>query len=84
MPALSKLFEKCIYVRFTKLLSKFTILSDTQYGFRQVRVTQDAIINLIEFVYAAINDRKISSVLFIDYFKAFDTMNHRILLRKLD
>ena len=81
MPPISKLFEKCIYVRFTKFLSKLKILSDTQYAFREGSATQDLIIKLTEFVYAAINDKKFTNAFFIDYSKAFDTMNYKMLLR---
>ena len=75
------LFDKCIYVRFTKFLSKLTILSDTQYEFRKGCAAQEAIINLTEFVYATINNREFSSAFFIGHSKAFDPMNHRILDR---
>ena len=84
MPPISKLFEKCVYVRFSKFQSKLEILSDKQNGSRQGRATQDAIIKMTEFVYAAINDREFSSAFFIEYSKAFDTKNHKTLLRKLD
>ena len=67
-------------MRFTKFLSE---LSDTQYEFRQRCATQDAIIKFTERVYALISVRNFSSAFFIDYSKAFDTMNHGMLFRRL-
>ena len=84
LPPISKVFEKCIHVRLIKFLSKFSLLSINQFGFREGLSTQDAIIKLTEAIYSAINDRKFSCAIFVDFKKAFDTMNHDLLLRKLE
>ena len=70
-------------MRLNKLLSKLTIFSDTQLGFRQGCATQAAINKLAEFAYAVINERKFTKAFFFECSEVFDTVNHRMLPQKL-
>ena len=83
LPFLSKIFEKVIYSRLINHLSLNEILSPYQFGFRKNISTLDAIIHITEFIYNALNNKNSILNILIDYSKAFDTVNHRILLRKL-
>ena len=65
-------------------LDKFNILSPNQFGFRPRISTADALLKFIDFQYNVLNDKKYSCNIFIDFRKAFDTVDHSILLRKLD
>ena len=47
---LSKILYKLIKLKFTSYLNKYTIISDSQYGFRDNMSTSDALIDIIEFV----------------------------------
>ena len=84
LPVLSKIFEKIIHKRLVKHLSDNDLFSPTQFGFRGGMSTVDAIVHFTEYIYDALNNKQSTINVFIDYSKAFDTVNHAILLRKLD
>ena len=84
LPVLSKVFEKIIHKRLVKHLAENNILSPTQFGFRTGMSTIDAIVHFTEYIYEALNNKQSTINVFIDYSKAFDTVNHDILIRKLD
>ena len=71
----------------TKLLSFFTqnsVLHCTQYGFRKKHNTTQAVLDVITHIYDNIYSNNYSSVLTLDLKKTFDTVNHNILLHKLE
>ena len=82
-PFLSKVFEKVIYSRLIDHFDCNNIISAQQFGFRKNMSTFDALIQVTEFIYKALNDRKSCLNILIDYSRAFDTVNHEILLKKL-
>jgi len=59
------------------------ILFPTQYGFRHKRSTNHAIIDLITSCFDNIHSKTFSTLLFLDIKKAFDSVSHKILLKKL-
>ena len=59
------------------------LLSDNQYGFRSNRSTSLALLELVEKITKFIDDGKYTIGIFIDIKKAFDTIDHNILLQKL-
>ena len=80
---LSKIFEKCIHIRLVNFLSQNKILSSNQFGYQVGINTTDAILDLLDKVYDSLNNKKICVSLFVDLRKAYDTVNHDILLKKL-
>ena len=70
--------------RIVKFLDKQNILSESQYGFRKKRSTNLAILELVTKISKAIDDNEFTMGVFLDLSKAFDTVDHVILLQKLE
>jgi len=83
LPSFSKIFEKLVYNRVINFLTKHSILYSHQYGFRSNHSTSMAVLEMIDKITDAMDNNKFSIGLFIDLSKAFDTINHKILLDKL-
>jgi hypothetical protein len=79
----SKIFEKAIVTRLNSFLFKFNILYENQYGFRKNHSTVMALLSLVDKVADAMDKKKASAAVFLDLSKAFDTIDHDILLKKL-
>ena len=79
-----KILERCFVNRLVKFLDHFSLLSSFQFGFRKKLSTQNAIIDLMDQIHASLNEKMHHISVFIDLKKAFDTVNHEILLKKLD
>ena len=79
----SKYLEQIVYNRLLNFINKFHILSNNQYGFRKGYSTSLALISLCDRISAAIDRKEYSVGIFLDLSKAFDTVNHAILLKKL-
>lgn len=80
---LSKIFEKIVYSQLINYMVENNILSPFQFGFRENHSTTDAVTALLEIIYKKLNEKNTSALIFIDLSRAFDTICHTILLRKL-
>ena len=79
----SKVFERLMYDRLTAFLDKYNVLYQNQFGFRQGHSTHHALITLVDKITKSIDSGDIVIGVFLDLKNAFDTVNHKILLKKL-
>ena len=79
-----KIIEKIMYNRVNLFLENHNILFEQQYGFRKQMSTHQSLINITEKIKNSIEKGKYGCGVFIDLKKAFDTVNHVILFKKLD
>ena len=79
----SKVFEKALFNRLTAHFDNTKLLVGNQFGFRKGIATEDAIFKLINGTLNALNNKKMAGSIFCDLEKAFDSVNHDILLSKL-
>jgi len=79
-----KLFEKCIKQRIVNFLEKHRLLYFNQFGFRNKKSTEDAVFTFVKHIHEHFQKSKKSLAIFLDLKKAFDTVSHEILFRKLE
>ena len=79
----SKVVENFICHHVNTHLENFNLLNEHQWGFRKARSTEDLLLYLTETWQAALDQKKVVGILLIDFKKAFDTVSHPILLKKL-
>ena len=84
LPSFSKIFEKVVFNRLLLYLDSKNILSKNQYGFRKHHSTYMSLIDMYDRISGAVDKNEFSIGIFIDLSKAFDTLDHNILLRKLE
>ena len=80
---LSKVFEKVMYWGLLDFLEKFKTIYSNQYGFRKGRSTHMALMILMDKITKSLENGEFVVGVFLDFSKAFDTVNHDILLQKL-
>ena len=81
---ISKLLEKIIYTRVYSFLTKHDLLSRDQFGFRRGHSTTLAVINVIDKLYEKLDKSEFALGIYLDIQKAFDCVDHEILLKKLE
>lgn len=84
LPVLNKVFERAIYNRTINFLEKNKYLYKNQYGFRAKCGTQTAITEIINKIQRSLDKKNITTAVFMDLSKAFDCVQHNILIKKLD
>ena len=79
-----KIMEKIMHKRLYEFLEHHDILYENQFGFRKKSSTAHSLIEITEKIKESIDNGNFGCGIFIDLKKAFDTVNHKILLSKLE
>ena len=83
LPVPGKLLEKFISKKLTIYLEENKYFTENQFGFRKNKSTSSALTTVLDDVIDQLNEAKVNIVAYLDFQKAFDTINHGLLLNKL-
>ena len=81
---INKIFEKILHIRLTKFIEDSNLLYKYQFGFRKNHSTELALIEIVDQIRLSLDNNNMTCGIFIDLSKAFDTVNHDILIGKLE
>ena len=73
---IAQIFEKLVYKLLINYVEKYNILTDCQFGFRKGHSTEQAITEITENFRKSIDNNLYTCGIFLDFAKAFDTVNH--------
>ena len=83
LPTLSKVIEKVVAFQWVSYLNKYELLDPNQSAYRENHSTTTALLKIVDDILESLEDSEINIMIFLDFSKAFDTVNHRLLLEKL-
>jgi hypothetical protein len=84
LPVFSKIFEKIVNRQLMRYLTTNNLLTNSQYGFIKGKCTEDAVAHFINTISQTLDERKSAAGIFCDLSKAFDSIDHKILLGKME
>ena len=84
LPTIARVFERLLYNELYDYLTANKLLGDEQYGFRSLHSTAMALGKMCNQWLMNMDNRNLSAVVFVDIRKAFDAVDHTILLQKLN
>ena len=84
LPLFSKIYEKVMHNRLYSHLTKYNIICETQFGFRAGHSCEHALLTAQNTILSTLSKKEVAVLLLIDFSKAFDMVDHRILLYKLE
>ena len=83
IPTVGKLFERIIHTQSSTYLKNYDLLTDSQSGFRPGHSTGTALMEFLDHIYRGIDEGGAGGALFVDLSKAFDSIDHTIMIDKL-
>ena len=79
---ISKIIERAVHDQLYEFLTKCNILNPAQSGFRRNHLTNSTPLDVSDYILQNMNDGKATAAIFLELKKAFDTVNHQILISK--
>ena len=83
LPVLSKVCEKIVCTQLSAYLAHCHLLSSSQYAYRTGHSTEDALVDAVEWMTRRVDDGEVVAVSSVDLSRAFDSVDHDVLLTKL-
>lgn len=80
LPVMSKILEKILNIQIRRYITEFNILPDNQSGFRAQHSCTTALLNVTDDIIAASDTGKVTALILLDYSKAFDSIDHKIMI----
>ena len=84
LPAISKIAERLVHDQLAKFLEDSSLLSPTQFGFRSKYSTGLAVTYFTDIIRKEMDHGKLTGAVFMDFCKAFDTVDHIVLIQKME
>ena len=84
LPVVSRLFEKLVFSQLYQYLNDNCFINSNQSGFRELHSTVTCLLKNTDDWYKGLDTGNLAGLVFIDLKKAFDTVDHQILCRKLE
>ena len=84
LPVLSKILERHVHISLMNYLNEYNLLHPTQSGFRSAHSCETAFVNMIDRWLQSMDNGQLIGVVLVDFKKAFDLVDHKILLEKLN
>ena len=84
LPSMSKVVERVLHSQLVEYFTEENLLFKHQYGFRKRHNTELAALEFIERIVSTMDKNEVPLAIFLDLSKAFDTLNHQILIHKLE
>jgi hypothetical protein len=83
LPAISKIFEKIVCIQVYDYFCQNKLFFPNQYGFREKHSTELALLEFVDRIHSDLDNKRSPFAIYIDLSKAFDTIDHEILINKL-
>ena len=83
LPAISKIFEKVVYDQIYSYFLQNELFCKNQYGFKKQHSTEHAVLEAVDRISSGLDSEHTPIAVYLDLSKAFDTLNHNILISKL-
>ncbi len=83
LPILSKVLEKIVAQQLSNFLQSNNLIANSQHGFRPKLSTETALLTVTNTIYSNMDKKKLSLITLCDLSKAFDSVNHEMLMEKL-
>ena len=83
LPIATKILERAVHAQLYGYLNENGLICENQSGFRSSHSTKTSLLNVVDYIFSNMDSGKLTGAIYIDLSKAFDTVDHVLLLEKL-